>query len=105
MAKAPWHRLSRAQAEALDAVRSPSHASALAECHRGALEGLVELGLVAFYEDRYLSLVTEPEIGERLSAEREEILARTRRGGDAPDGGLEPAPWALLPVAGGDPRC
>jgi magnesium-protoporphyrin IX monomethyl ester (oxidative) cyclase len=104
VAKAPWHRLSPSQAEALDAVRSPSHASAISECHRGALKELVELRLVAFYEDRYLSLVTEPEIGERLWAERQEILARKKRGDEAADGGLE-APWTLLPVAGGDPRC
>ena len=105
MAKAPWHRLSPSQADALDAVRSPSHAGSIAECQRGALTELVGLGLVAFYEDRYLSLVTEPEIGERLWAERREILARRGRGDEAPDGGLEPVPWALVPVAGADPRC
>jgi ribosomal peptide maturation radical SAM protein 1 len=80
VAKTRSYRLSRSESDALDAVRSPVLASAIADCHRGALETLVDLAFVVFYEDRYLSLVTEPEIGERLRSERQEGLARAGRG-------------------------
>lgn len=77
VAKTSWHRLAPSHVEALEAVRSPILAAAVPESHRAALAELVDLGLVALYEDRYLSLVVEPEVGERLQAERERIVART----------------------------
>lgn len=81
VAKAAWHRLDRSHVEALEAVRSPIHAGAVPEEHRGALAELVDLGFVVFYEDRYLSLVVEPEIGEHLQVERDQILAKNTTSG------------------------
>ncbi len=79
VAKAPCHLLESIQAEAIKAVRSPISASSIPEVYRTSIYALVDLGLVAFYEEKYLSLITEPEIGLHLQKERKKILYRSQR--------------------------
>ena len=76
VAKAPSHLLRPQLAQALEAVRLPLSQTRVPDHLRERLTELIELGLVVFHEKRYLSLVTEPHIGEALLAQRQESLAR-----------------------------
>ncbi|MCP5058190.1 MAG: RiPP maturation radical SAM protein 1 [bacterium] len=77
IARAPWHLLTDVQVEAMESVRAPSRVESIRETNRALLEELVDRRLVALYEGRYLSLVSEPDVGLGLNAEREQILARS----------------------------
>lgn len=76
VARAKLYRLSQAEVDALEALRRPCTREQLAEPHRAVLGPLLEHGFVVDYEEQLLSLVTEPEIGERLRADRRALLAR-----------------------------
>jgi ribosomal peptide maturation radical SAM protein 1 len=90
VAKAPLHHLDSRQVESLQAVQSPLAEANVPRHCRADLAELSEIGLVAHYEGRYLSLVTDPEIGARLRAER------ARRIGSSVESGAE----TLLPPTG-----
>ena len=76
VAKAPSHFLPPALAQALAAVRLPLSQTRVPDDLHERLARLIELGLVVFHEKRYLSLVTEPHIGEALLAQRKRNLER-----------------------------
>lgn len=84
MAKAPLHRLSPDMARVLDAVDLPVPGHRIPDEDRDALDALIALGLVVFHEKRYVSIVTELQLGEALLAERGRNLDR-RQSGAVPD--------------------
>ncbi|ACA14680.1 Radical SAM domain protein [Methylobacterium sp. 4-46] len=63
-------------ARVLDSVQMPVSEPRVPEADRERLGHLVSLGFVLRHEQRYVSLVTEPALGEALIAEREQSLAR-----------------------------
>jgi ribosomal peptide maturation radical SAM protein 1 len=75
VAKVACYPLSPVEIEVIDMVRSDTPEGNIPETHRSELEKLVDLGFVVHYENKYLSLLTEPEIAERLMRERKAILA------------------------------
>jgi ribosomal peptide maturation radical SAM protein 1 len=83
VAKAGTQILYPDQAKALEAVRTPKHMYLIPQIQRSLIENLVDMGLVAASENQFLSLVTEPEIGSRLWAERQQILDRSSKEGVA----------------------
>ena len=76
---ARWQLLDRPMFDALKAVRNSVRADRLHPDHLKAVQHLVERRLVVDYEGRYMSLVTEPAIGEQLLLERRQRLLRSRR--------------------------
>ena len=81
VAKIARYSLNPTEIGALETVRSATVDGNVPEKHQSAIEKLVDLGFVVHYEGKYLSLIAEPEIGERLQNERKEIVAR--RSGDS----------------------
>lgn len=75
VAKVPNCLLTPDLAALLDSVRQPVSQLRVAPGDREKLDFLVSLGFVLLHEKRYVSLVTEPEIGERLIAQRSRNLA------------------------------
>jgi ribosomal peptide maturation radical SAM protein 1 len=76
VAKANAYLLSPELAQALQLVRVSVSQSRIPQELQERLKQLVDLNLVVLHERRYLSLVTEPDIGERLLAQRQQNLAR-----------------------------
>ena len=55
--------------------KEPTPEDKLAPGSADAVHQLVQRRLVVHYEGRFMSLVTEPGLGERLAAERRQIVA------------------------------
>lgn len=80
IAKASSHLLPPPLVQALEEVRHPVSQTRLPGELRERLAELIDLGLVVLHEKRYLSLVTEPHIGDALLAQRSKNLARRAEG-------------------------
>ena len=65
--------------DALEKVRNAVRHDRIETAWRDPIEQLVERRLVVNYEGRFMSLMTEPAIGEQLLSERRERLAARRR--------------------------
>lgn len=75
VASVRWQVLEQRAIEALQSVREPVREDRVDPAHRAAVEDLVERRLVVHYEGRYMSLIVEPFIGEKLLEERRRIVA------------------------------
>jgi len=79
VSKVRWQLLERSMIDALGKVRHAVRHDHIETAWRDPIEQLVERRLVVNYEGRFMSLVTEPAIGEQLLSERRVRLAARRR--------------------------
>jgi hypothetical protein len=79
VSKVRWQLLERSMIDALEKVRNAVRHDRIETAWRDPIEQLVERRLVVNYEGRFMSLMTEPAIGEQLLSERRERLAARRR--------------------------
>jgi ribosomal peptide maturation radical SAM protein 1 len=77
VARTGLHILPPHFARVLDSVQLAVSQRRVPPEDREILDHLVELGYVMLHEQRYLSLVTEPDIGEALRAQRSRKLGRS----------------------------